>query len=77
MTYYIVTKHGVFPHGVFYITTDKEDAIKHCDTYAANDVDDHHIWAVEEYAELDVKRANSDGIHVCVYRTKHSQCCLL
>ena len=45
---FLITKHGVYMHGVHGLFACKEDAIKSCNKLANNDRDDYHEWIVHE-----------------------------
>ena len=46
---YYVEKRGMYPQGVYYVCTDKEEAIRHADWFASNDEDNYHLWVVLKY----------------------------
>lgn len=65
---YILIKHGVYQHGVFWIGRNLKVAKKKADKAASLDSDDYHKWIVHKYSALKgIEVFTEDAIHQAIY----------
>ena len=43
---YFIEKIGIYSHGVYGIFDSKHEAVKECEKFAKNDIDNHHEYIV-------------------------------
>lgn len=53
---YIITKDGIYQHGVVFITDNKEQAIDRARACAEKDIDGYHQWTVRKYTEIPLEK---------------------
>lgn len=67
---YFILKKGVNGHGIFYLSSSKEDAKDKCKEFAEADSDDYHSWSVYLFIEQPLKNAIDDAEHERVFTCK-------
>lgn len=72
-TTYFIEKVGIYGHGVYFITHDKNEAIERSKLLASNDIDDYHGYIVYEYVPTLDSASLDDGANFKIYSVSKSE----